>query len=117
MYHRRAYDHAQDVLPELIELAKSNSVINYGTLMENINCSRRWIGKALYTIDAVARRLHLPRINLLAVAKQTQLPSDSCEIYYGSHEEFRATCTMINWDEAGPRLISELNKMCIERGF
>lgn len=117
MFHQRAYNHAQDALLELIQLAETASVVNYSHLMRTISCNRKWIGKTLYTIDAAARRLHLPRINLLVVSKQTQLPSDDCDIYYGSHDEFRTTCTMINWKEAGPRLVSELNQMCIERGF
>ncbi len=116
-YSELIYSKAKNALPVILGLAPGADVMYYSELMRKIGCSRRNIGKILYLIDVVARRLHLPRINLLIVLKATNLPSDRCEIYYGNHDEFKSSCLDINWESAGPRFQNEFLSMMNEREF
>ena len=96
-------------------LTKKNSTMFYSALMREISVNRGHIGKVLYVIDALCRTLHLPRVNLLIVSKQTGFPSDSCEIYYGNYNNFLTTVSHINWKDETPRIKAELELMITER--
>ena len=110
-----SYNNAVNALKEILALAEKNNTMYYSELMRKNSLNRAHIGKVLYVIDALCRRLHLPRINLLIVLKQTGLPSDLCEIYYGNFDNFLITVSRIDWKKEAPRLQTELQLMITER--